>query len=865
MNSKFVKTMLFAFLTVGLAVSCAPRSSGGNTPGGDTPGGDTLGGDTPGGDTPGGDTPGGDTPGGDPGDVTSFPVDDIKAFFAGYEIDIQNLPSYATASEKANFETDDSFEGYFDVYVNDTTSAELVAYKNALKTAGWTVVSADEETSEDFKLKYGETDAYADLLDFTTYVEEGEAPYNLVSFYVKSGSGELSYTTASAIDAVGELMSTLLESTIPTHHDLDGDYIIVNFGNSATVEQVKAVSENYFVPAGFEKSIDWKSASFSDGTPVDYIVFVWENIGLEFDVFEESGNENPNYDGVYFQASAFEVEPEETISINETAAEFFAAIGLEFNALPDFSSLDAHVEDVDVDITGEGGHGIYLDFYFDGDYSAEIVAILADWDEYPASFGRGFVDSTKTVSAIIGSDLFGDTVLEFSAYVEPDPIDWGTYGSLNGLLAAFLEATGIEGHTAKDLSSYESYVVDWYADFEGEYYYPNFNIWVMGDKVSDITTILEGFGYVPANETSTDKFVSADGKLTVEIGYSDEYGQSYVYVMNSEDLVLVPLDDLLDEFFAALEIDPDFPSFAAYDNLYIKNSTKGNPDTGSFRIVIEGDVVDAICALFSDGWTAGEDSWGDPLYTNADGTISVNVYASSGNTVVSIKVSAPAAPADPLDDQIAAFFAALEIEPDFPSFAAYDQYVDIQGTEAKLDDDFFRIVLTGDFVDEICALFGDGWTAGVDDWGDPLYTNADGSISVNVYSMYGSTIVAIQYNGEAGESGEEGTSETFPTSVVAKYFQGVSVPALDGASSYAYETLTYGDFSNVIISASFADADAANAAAAAYISLLKSDIYGYTQAMSGFDTLVDPAGEIMIDVYVEGTNVIVDIYTNELA
>ncbi len=831
MNSKFVKTMLFAFLTVGLAVSCAPRSSGGNTPGGDTPGGDTPGGDTPGGDTPGGDTPGGDTPGGDtpggdtpggdPGDVTSFPVDDIKAFFAGYEIDIQNLPSYATASEKANFETDDSFEGYFDVYVNDTTSAELVAYKNALKTAGWTVVSADEETSEDFKLKYGETDAYADLLDFTTYVEEGEAPYNLVSFYVKSGSGELSYTAASAIDAVGELMSTLLESTIPTHHDLDGDYIIVNFGNSATVEQVKAVSENYFVPAGFEKSIDWKSASFSDGTPVEYIGFLWENIALEFDVFEESGNENPNYDGVYFQASASEVEaPVELDSINDTLAQFLEDAGIEAT-LPDLSAFDQYVTSYDLDPTDEDGFGVSAYVYFDdsADIFEALCAAFEGWSSEEGSYGYNFSNPEKTVTVSVNY-LFGITYMVVRPYVEPEPskpADWGDYESLTGFITAFLSARGVEGHTVPDLSDYEDNVVEYYGtSFSAD----GISLYIDGNVIEDVLDAYEAIGYtnIPTepNESGIYELLSNDELVFSRVGYSSLYKQTFIYIYSYADVYVEPVDydsfnDALADFISRKEITgfsaPNLSSFD--DDVLGYELSLDKEDTYDYlKVTLEGDLVnDVLTVLDESGWDVPEQptSYGYEC-VDANELIEADVdILSSGNTIITFYSYADLYPSVDADGTIANFLSGFGITTEFPSLAGFDVAAAQLYTSDELD-----VYIYGDVVEDVSALF-EGWTHST--YGTTeIYESADGCVEVDIYyvSYYGATIIEIYANEPVTPPSTEWPAEDIVSFMNEYGFDG-TVPAYSG-DYLSVELTDYSDHFDITLELP-EDADADDAIA----------------------------------------------------
>lgn len=160
-----------------------------------------------------------------------FPTKDVIAFYDNLGLDVV-IPSYELASVNGKFDVDTSTEGYFDIYPTDTTSAELVAYKDALKADGWTVVSADEETSEDFRLRFGETIAYVDLLDYTSFVEEGEAPCNLISFYTYE-EPEISYDAAKVTE---DFNANLAEASIPFAAEWNEDYqeygLAVNFGES---------------------------------------------------------------------------------------------------------------------------------------------------------------------------------------------------------------------------------------------------------------------------------------------------------------------------------------------------------------------------------------------------------------------------------------------------------------------------------------------------------------------------------------------------------------------------------------------------------------------------------------------------------
>ena len=235
----------------------------------------------------------------DPIPAPEFPSKDVIAFFEEAGLDVV-VPNYEIASLNGDFEVDDSYEGYFDVYAIDTTSAELVAYKDALKADGWVVISDDEETAEDFELQFADTAARVALLDYTAYAEEDEAPYNLISFYVKQAAPE--YTAASAIDAVADLLTEMLSSPVTASHNANGDYIVLNFGSSIDAATMKLYSDYFFVPEGFEKQGDWVTDAFSDGTPVDYVDYICGAVALEYLVYEV---DDAQYGGLYYQVQAF--------------------------------------------------------------------------------------------------------------------------------------------------------------------------------------------------------------------------------------------------------------------------------------------------------------------------------------------------------------------------------------------------------------------------------------------------------------------------------------------------------------------------------------------------------------------------------
>ena len=119
-----------------------------------------------------------------------------------------------------------------------------------------------------------------------------------------SGGSQVSYTVASAIDAVADLMAATFGETVTANHDTDGDYIVLNFGDSITLATLKTYCDSYFIPEGFAADGAWTSAQFSDGTPVDYRDYVWSSIVLEYCVFEVTGESVEDYNGNYLQISS---------------------------------------------------------------------------------------------------------------------------------------------------------------------------------------------------------------------------------------------------------------------------------------------------------------------------------------------------------------------------------------------------------------------------------------------------------------------------------------------------------------------------------------------------------------------------------
>lgn len=191
---------------------------------------------------------------------TEFPVDYVKKFFSQFELTV-TIPKYEAASKDAYFEVSYSMYDpyYLDIYPTNSSSEELVAYKNLLKQNGWTVVSEDEETSEDFKLRFGNTLAFVDLIDYTSYASEEESPYVLVSFY---------YAMPTAKKAISEICDYLEVEYTDISEDAGYPMYAAAIGGPATkitIAQFKTLVEEHLVLDGFKQAQGWTPFQMQGG------------------------------------------------------------------------------------------------------------------------------------------------------------------------------------------------------------------------------------------------------------------------------------------------------------------------------------------------------------------------------------------------------------------------------------------------------------------------------------------------------------------------------------------------------------------------------------------------------------------------
>lgn len=139
-----------------------------------------------------------------------FPAKDVIAFFEEAGLDVV-ITSYSSSNIDVEYEIDDSFEGYFDVYVTGSSHEEMEAYKDACIADGWAVIGENEG---DFRLQFGETNACVDLVDFVDYI--------CVSFFIKSSTPVESLTPTEVMEFIGTTAWGYVEDGDFTEPDENG-------------------------------------------------------------------------------------------------------------------------------------------------------------------------------------------------------------------------------------------------------------------------------------------------------------------------------------------------------------------------------------------------------------------------------------------------------------------------------------------------------------------------------------------------------------------------------------------------------------------------------------------------------------------
>ena len=215
--------------------------------------------------------------------IKEFPAKDVIAFFEEAGIDVV-IPNYVVASEEAYFEIDDSYEGYFDVYVTGSSHEEMIDYKDALLYDGWIVVGTSEDG--DYKMQFGSTAAFVDLIDFSDYIgvsfyheevtpSEGMGPEEAMTEFsgyfgataTEVESGVFGFYQAWLYDEEENNPAALME-----YVDMVFEYVLTEFTGAGEWTESEGANVKYFVneiATAFEIYVYEDNVWVKDGYIVD--------------------------------------------------------------------------------------------------------------------------------------------------------------------------------------------------------------------------------------------------------------------------------------------------------------------------------------------------------------------------------------------------------------------------------------------------------------------------------------------------------------------------------------------------------------------------------------------------------------------
>lgn len=112
-----------------------------------------------------------------------MPVDDVVDFYAKWFVDDVTIPAYVAADRDVVYETDDSYIGYFDIYIYNSNTEEMNDYKDILVEAGWEIAG---ESEGDYLLELAEKGITVGLYDYTMFDDD---PYINLSFGIAEPEG----------------------------------------------------------------------------------------------------------------------------------------------------------------------------------------------------------------------------------------------------------------------------------------------------------------------------------------------------------------------------------------------------------------------------------------------------------------------------------------------------------------------------------------------------------------------------------------------------------------------------------------------------------------------------------------------------
>lgn len=105
-----------------------------------------------------------------------MPVDDVVDFYAKWFVEDVTIPAYVAADRDVVYEIDESYIGYFDIYIYNSNTEEMNDYKDILVEAGWEIAG---ESDGDYLLELADKGINVSLLDYTA---DEDDPYIDLSF-----------------------------------------------------------------------------------------------------------------------------------------------------------------------------------------------------------------------------------------------------------------------------------------------------------------------------------------------------------------------------------------------------------------------------------------------------------------------------------------------------------------------------------------------------------------------------------------------------------------------------------------------------------------------------------------------------------
>ena len=204
--------------------------------------------------------------------IREFPSKDISAFFEEVGVADVVVPNYVLSSEEAYFEIDNSDPEAFVVYVTGSSHDEMVEYVGSMLYDNWIVRALEDG---DYLMQFGETAAYASLVDFGDYIG--------IAFYAQgvepAGEGMSPAEAAEALDGWFAGLQGEIEEGV---YYLFGAYAAASESVEGLCEYIDMVFEYMF-----EEFTLGEAWSDYEGAQCEYYINAVDTV-VEMAVYEET-------------------------------------------------------------------------------------------------------------------------------------------------------------------------------------------------------------------------------------------------------------------------------------------------------------------------------------------------------------------------------------------------------------------------------------------------------------------------------------------------------------------------------------------------------------------------------------------------